>query len=85
MADERKEKTGTKDTAPEEIGDFLVLSCPSENITSGTKLVVLNVAKTQAKAVEHINDLTSTMPEYVCVVEKNSLFSRKPQIVVKKL
>ena len=82
MTDKKKEDNGPKDTSPEENGNILVLSCPAEKITSGTKLVVLNMAKTQTKAVEYINDLTSTMPEYICVVEKKSLFSRKPQIVV---
>lgn len=83
----KKTDSITKETkAPvKEDGDFLVLSCAGENIATGSKLTVNHVAKTPDSAVDYIKKLTSSRPEYLCVVEKKNLYSRKPQIVVKEI
>ncbi len=78
-------KNETKAPAKKEEGNFLVLSCASENIGSGSKMAVVNVAKTHESAVSYIRKLTSSRPEYLCVVEKKSLYSRKPQIVLNEI
>ncbi|MDA8136246.1 MAG: hypothetical protein M0T82_16630 [Desulfobacteraceae bacterium] len=78
-------KNDPKTPVKKEEGNFLVLSCASDTITTGVKALVVNVAETQEKAVDYIKKLTSSRPEYLCVVEKKSLYSRKPQIVVKEI
>ena len=78
-------KKETKAPGKKEEGNFLVLSCAGENIGSGTKLTIVNVAKTPESAVNYIKGLTGSRPEYMCVVEKKSLYSRRPQIVVTEI
>lgn len=78
-------KAGQKTPLIKEEGNFLVLSGANEDIGTGTKLVVVHVAKTQENAVSYIKKLTSSRPEFLYVVEKKSLFSRRPQIVVNEI
>jgi len=80
-----KLKKDTKAPVEEEDGNFFVLSCSSENITTGTKLSVVKTTKTPKSAVDYIKKLTSSRPEYLCIVEKKGMYSRKPQIVVKEI
>ena len=72
---------------PEKIdkGNFYVFSCAGETISSGAKLTVAKVAETYDKKYDFIKNLKGARPEYLCVVERKSLFSRMPQIVVKEI
>lgn len=79
------DKLPDKETSKEEVGDFLVLSCITENIRSGAKLTLVKVAETKEGAVSYVKSLTGQRPEYLCIVEKKAMFSRKPQIVVSEL
>ena len=76
---------GAKAPEKKEEGNFLVLSCAGREIRSGTKFTVVNVCMTQEKAIESIKRLINPRPEYLCVVEKKAIYTRRPKIVVEEI
>ena len=82
---EDKVEEKVKAPAKVEEGDFLVLSCQTEIITTGLKMTVKKVATSEESAIKHIKILTGSMPEFVLVVKMQKFYSRKPQFVVEEI
>lgn len=77
--------TRAKTVKAKEEGNFMVLSNSSDMIMTGSKLIVVNVSRTLEAAEKYITELTSSRPEYLCVVEKKVFYSRRPQMIATKI
>lgn len=95
MPDKKKSSSGNKSTGTPTTnskkvtnvadGNFIVVSCISDEISLNSKFSAKITTKTLEEAENYIKNLTTTKPEYLCILEKKAVYSRKPQIVLTKI